>query len=204
MSTTTPTRKKPIQARSKARVETILATAKDLIAAEGSDAMKMSDVASAAGVPIGSVYQYFPDKNAIIQTLAEEMMTRVHAGLKEQFSGISSVEEAVARSDETMDAYYQMFLDEPVVRDIWCSTQGSKLLQEMDIADSRANGEVLFEQLKPLIRKKNWERAEASCFMLMQLTGAAVRLAVAVDRKTGDLMIEEYKRLMRTSLEGLQ
>ncbi len=33
--------------------------------------MRMSEVAEKAGISIGSLYQYFPDKSAIVRTLAE-------------------------------------------------------------------------------------------------------------------------------------
>ena len=48
-----------------------LSCASTLIEKSGSDAMRMSDVAEMAGISIGSLYQYFPDKGAIIRTLAE-------------------------------------------------------------------------------------------------------------------------------------
>ncbi|MFX6225919.1 helix-turn-helix domain-containing protein, partial [Acinetobacter baumannii] len=67
----TPLRRQPSQNRSRERVERRLAVATELLAAHGSDAMRMGESAERAGVSIGSLYQYFPDKAAIIRTLAE-------------------------------------------------------------------------------------------------------------------------------------
>jgi AcrR family transcriptional regulator len=64
-------RRAPMQQRSRERVERILEVASALIAATGSDAMRMSEVAEKSGISIGSLYQYFPDKGAILRTLAE-------------------------------------------------------------------------------------------------------------------------------------
>src|SRR5205809_464260 len=61
----------PTQQRSRERVERMLAAASEIIEKHGSDAMRMSEVAERAGVPIGSLYQFFPDKRALIRTLAE-------------------------------------------------------------------------------------------------------------------------------------
>ena len=41
------------------------------MAEKGSEAFRMSDIVERTGVAFGSLYQYFPDKTAIIGTLAE-------------------------------------------------------------------------------------------------------------------------------------
>jgi AcrR family transcriptional regulator len=61
----------PTQQRSRERFEKILSSAAELMAEKGSEAFRMSDVVERSGVPFGSLYQYFPDKTAIIGTLAE-------------------------------------------------------------------------------------------------------------------------------------
>ena len=46
--------------------EKLLLAAKELAKAEGLSALQMRSVASAAGVAVGSVYNYFPNKNALL------------------------------------------------------------------------------------------------------------------------------------------
>jgi len=67
---TTP-RKQPRQDRSKATVDTILAATARVIVRRGFDAMTTNAVAEAAGVSIGSLYQYFPNKEALVAALIE-------------------------------------------------------------------------------------------------------------------------------------
>src|SRR5262249_21264431 len=64
-------RRLPAQQRSRDRLERILAAAQKAIAGKGSDQVKMSEIAELAGISIASLYQYFPDKSAIIRTLAD-------------------------------------------------------------------------------------------------------------------------------------
>ncbi len=199
---TSHARRQPTQERAKARVERILAAASELIAETGSDTVRMTEVAARAAIPIGSLYQYFPDKAAILRMLAMRFMERVREGLCDGLAGIENAEEALARVDMILGTYYATFLTGPVVRDIWSGTQSDKALQEIDIEDSRANGELVFTALKPLVRKRDHKRFEASCFLLMQLSGAAVRLAIAVERKEGDRLMQEYRRMIRTELSG--
>ena len=48
--------------------------------------MRMSEVAERAGVPIGSLYQFFPDKGAIIRTLADRYNALGRACIEEELS----------------------------------------------------------------------------------------------------------------------
>ena len=196
-------RRKPTQARARERVERILAAATEMIAETGSDAMRMTELAERAGVPIGSLYQYFPDKPAILRTLALAVMERVRGGLAANLMDVAGREDALARVDQLLKGYYDLFLDEPVTRDIWSGTQSDKALQELDIEDSRENARLFFDALKHLVPKRDHARFEAASFLLMQLSGAAVRLAIAVERKQGDRLMAEYRGMMRRELESL-
>ena len=97
-------------------------------------------------------------------------------------------------------AYYQLFLAEPVARDIWFGIQADKTLNALDIDDSRANGMIVYETLKKFTPRRDWKRLETACFLVMQLTGMAVRLAISVDRKEGDRIMAVYKDMIRREL----
>jgi AcrR family transcriptional regulator len=122
-------RRVPVQRRSRERVERILESATALIAEKGSDAMKMSEVAERADVSIGSLYQYFPDKASIVRTLAERYNAQGLACVAEELAEVSSEEELHAALLRVVDGYYDMFLAEPVMRDIWWATNADKTMQ---------------------------------------------------------------------------
>lgn len=63
-------RRVPQQARSRARVHAIYATAERIIAAGGVDALTMVRLAAEAGVPVGTLYQFFEDKTAVLDAIA--------------------------------------------------------------------------------------------------------------------------------------
>jgi AcrR family transcriptional regulator len=65
-------RKQPKQARSADLVATILEAAAQVLAKEGAQRFTTARVAEKAGVSIGSVYQYFPNKAAILFRLQSE------------------------------------------------------------------------------------------------------------------------------------
>ncbi|MFE0755181.1 TetR/AcrR family transcriptional regulator [Inquilinus sp. NPDC058860] len=190
-----PLRRAPSQRRSRERVERILAAATELIAAQGSDALRMAEVAAKAGISIGSLYQYFPDKAAIIRTLAERINAEGRACIEE---GLRDVRDAAGLRDafgRLVDTYYGLFLAEPVMRDIWSGLQADKGLREIDLEDSRINGRVLAEVLARI--DPGADRAEqfTRAFLVMQLGEATMRLAISVRRDEGDALVETYKRM---------
>jgi AcrR family transcriptional regulator len=63
-------RKHPRQARSRALVEAILDAAARILAQHGREALTTNVVAMKAGVSIGSLYQYFPNRESVIAAVA--------------------------------------------------------------------------------------------------------------------------------------
>jgi AcrR family transcriptional regulator len=72
-------RRTPQQARSRARVTQVLEAAERLLVADGVEALTTTRVAGEAGVSVGSLYQYLPDRGAIIDALAGTYLARLEA-----------------------------------------------------------------------------------------------------------------------------
>src|ERR1700733_13409567 len=68
-------RRIPHQARAAETVAAILEGAAQVLEAGGLPAFTTNAVAERAGVSIGTLYQYFADKNAILLALAHQQMT---------------------------------------------------------------------------------------------------------------------------------
>src|ERR1700760_4988394 len=69
-------RKQPQQARSNALVAAILDAAVQVLAKEGAQRFTTARVAERAGVSVGSLYQYFPNKAAILFRLQSDEWRR--------------------------------------------------------------------------------------------------------------------------------
>jgi AcrR family transcriptional regulator len=63
-------RRRPSQARSRATWEAIVEAAAQILERHGADGFNTNAVAERAGVSIGTLYQYFPDKRAILLAAA--------------------------------------------------------------------------------------------------------------------------------------
>jgi len=68
---TEKTRRTPRQPRSEATVDAILEAAFQLLEADGIEALTTNHIAERAGVSIGTLYQYFRGKQAILAALAQ-------------------------------------------------------------------------------------------------------------------------------------
>jgi len=78
-------RKKPTQLRGKSTVEFIIEATRRIIVSDGYEAATTNRIAELAGVSVGSLYQYFPNREAIVLALVEDTVsqaaTKVRAGL---------------------------------------------------------------------------------------------------------------------------
>jgi AcrR family transcriptional regulator len=75
--------RRPKQERSRATVDAILEAASQILRADGLEACGTSAVAKRAGVSVGSLYQYFPNKEAIFEALIDRLMDAHNVRRKE-------------------------------------------------------------------------------------------------------------------------
>ncbi|MDB4974718.1 MAG: Transcriptional regulator, TetR family [Myxococcaceae bacterium] len=70
--TATKPRKAAVQARSQATVDALLRATARILVREGYDRASTNKIAALAGVSVGSLYQYFPSKEALVASLIQE------------------------------------------------------------------------------------------------------------------------------------
>jgi len=89
MARTPPTkpRKNALQARSRATVDALVEATARILVREGFEKTSTNRIAEVAGVSVGSLYQYFPSKEAVVAAVIdrhnEEIMGLVRAALTE-------------------------------------------------------------------------------------------------------------------------
>ncbi len=199
----TQMRRAPTQKRSRERVDAILAQATEMIAETGSDALRMSELAQRTGISIGSLYQYFPDKSAIVRALAERCNEESRACIAEGLAAVDTMDDLAGAFGALIDTYYAIFLAEPVIRDIWSAVQADGALRAMEVEESRRNGALLAQRLKALRPATDAERIDDTALLVMHLGEATMRLAVSVARAEGDGLVEAYKRMAIRELMSL-
>jgi AcrR family transcriptional regulator len=191
-----------VQERSAARVQRMLDAAAALLDEVGYEATTTSAIAARAGVSVGSLYQFFPDRRAVLQALALRSFSRFSAGLTERMtaSPLHRWQDAV---ELVVDVYVAFSQTEPAAQVL---SFGGPVDRHMLDAEDDNNG-VVAEALGDVLRL-----AVPGVAMDAQLR-LALRVAVeAADRvlelafrrsPEGDPeIVAEAKRLLTSYLAG--
>jgi AcrR family transcriptional regulator len=193
----------PTQQRSRERFERILQSAAEVMAEKGSEAFRMSDIVERTGVAFGSLYQYFPDKTAIIGTLAERYNAIGRDCVRRDLSPMKSAKDLHPALCRITDSYYQMFIDEPVMRDIWQATQADRALQKLDEEDGAYLSGLLSDALRRVAPQGSEPALAAFSQLTMTLIAAAVRHAITLNAKDAKRILTLFKRLLPKDLSAL-
>ncbi len=148
-------RKLPRQARSRASFDAILGGCARILERGGFEALTTNAVAAAAGVGIGTLYDFFPNREAIVVALAEQRLERLTGEVK---AGLAAAEE--------LGAYEALEL---LVRRIVRS-----------VAADRALYRVLLRETKFLRNRPETRRALAAFLELGQRASARARGRIAL------------------------
>lgn len=148
-------RKSPVQARSVASVEAILEATIQVLLDEGKEWLTTTKVALRAGVSVGTLYQYFPNKSALLQAALkrhlEEITVAVEQVCREQKGNtlpqmatalITAFLAAKSRDAKTSVALYSVSSD----------VDGAKIVQQMAVRSNKALVGMLETAREPLTR----------------------------------------------------
>jgi len=80
--TTATPRREPKQLRSRAIVDAIVEAGRRILEAEGPGALTTNHIAERAGISIGSLYRYFPNKEAVVAAICDRETVRDAAEIR--------------------------------------------------------------------------------------------------------------------------
>ena len=85
-------RKRPNQSRSRALVDAVAQACLHILDKEGEGALTVARIAEVSGAAVGSIYQYFPNKDAIVAMLYERLLDEESGqllGMREKLAAVS-------------------------------------------------------------------------------------------------------------------
>lgn len=126
------------QARGRARIESILDAAEQLVGAAGYDEMTTNAVAALAGISPGSLYQYFGNKSEILDGLIARCSAQMEAFWDAQLGPADGLPvEAVV--DQVVDALVAVKAERPA---FWALFHGSVTSDTLADAACRLDGQL--------------------------------------------------------------
>jgi AcrR family transcriptional regulator len=148
-------RKSPVQARSAASVDAIIEATIQVLLKVGKERLTTTRVAERAGVSVGTLYQYFPNKSALLRAVLrrhfDQVLAAVEQACREQEGNtveqmatalISAFLGAKMREPQTSVALYAVSAD----------VDGAKIVKQMAMRMNEAIVAMLSSARKPLTK----------------------------------------------------
>ncbi len=188
-------RRVPKQARARAMVEDILDATAQVLSREGYRRASTNRIAEKAGVSIGSLYQYFPNKEALLTALNARLAQREMKVIQEKFREIENVpiQNAVR---EIVKAMVDSHRVQPALHRV--------LVEQVPAAEDRPRREKLDARIMAMIRayvEGGYEvdgDIEVIVFVLFNVTDALTHQAVLYhpEMLEGDRLTDEITGLL--------
>lgn len=187
-------RKTPTQQRSRETVRRILDASTEVLKERGYHGFSTNRIASAAGVSPGSVYQYFSNKDAILNAMVaeytEQLLRRVSISLGKNlyYDAAGLVSAAVATQVEAM-------LEEPEILQVIAGqmpgSAGAELLKPIE----GLIGEIIKGYT---LASGDWPSDmdfEAASWLMVQMLGTTIRYVIDKPAIDKDVFIKEMTRI---------
>ncbi|MER7536981.1 TetR/AcrR family transcriptional regulator [Streptomyces sp. NPDC097704] len=196
-------RRQPQQARSRARAEAVLVAADRILSQEGYEALTMRRIAEEAGVPVGSIYQFHPDKSAVVDALGRRYLE----GFETAIDGL--VERAVAGEltdlvGTMVDVYTELFRSQPGGMALWAGRHLSPELARADEASNALVADGLRRIIEHLTGGADGERAQRATRMVVWAANAVLHEVFKGGGEPDLETVDELKRMLHFYWEDLR
>ena len=193
-------RKQPVQQRAKQRIERILDTTAELLDEIGFDSITTNLVAEQAGVDVASVYQYFPNKYAILYALRTRVAERDRALIESYDRELSSELDWVTFVDGLARYVFEHASVEPGATGIRRATQA---LPELRVVKNQSD-EIAAAILATILKRRGFpvrgERLEAITRLLVETALAIFGLIRTGDPANPEALLEELTIMEKSYL----
>ena len=198
--TTHTTWHEPVQERGRERVAKILQSASRLVLETGHLDIKMTHVAKSAGIPIGSVYQFFPTRDALIGQLYATQMTAIDESLREGIAQADSLDTLISGIRGTLANQLSTVKRRPILALIWSSASSHPAIRKADLANTQKNASVLCDRICALGNISDHERAKSTALIVCHVWGSVIQLCLDVDEVESERMLDAYAAMIQASL----
>lgn len=188
-------RRLPSQKRSRERIQRLLDTADKLIGSDGLATLTVPQLAAGAEIPVGSIYQFFPDKSAVVDAVAARYMQLSVELLKQMAEKIVELPWDAA-VDAVIELFASMYREHPTFRELWLNGHLTAGARERD----RRNNDELAELLAEVLRRRpefhSSRRLKLACRTAVEIADGLLRYAFTLKPNGDQAVINELKRVV--------
>ena len=148
-------RKSPVQARSSASVDALLEATIQVLLSAGKEQLTTTKVALRAGVSVGTLYQYFPNKSALLQAALKRHLDEVTEAMERvcrEQKGNTLQHMATALINAFLDAKMRDAKTSVALYSVSSDVDGAKIVQQMGVRSNKAIVGMLSTAREPLTR----------------------------------------------------
>jgi AcrR family transcriptional regulator len=148
-------RKRPVQARSAASVDAILDATIQVLLRVGKERLTTTRVALRAGVSVGTLYQYFPNKSALLQAVLRRHLDAVAEAMERacmEQKGSTLRQMATALINAFLEAKMRNVKTSIALYVVSSDVDGAKIAQQMAVRSNKAIVGMLETASEPLTK----------------------------------------------------
>ncbi|MGI9576644.1 MAG: TetR/AcrR family transcriptional regulator [Microthrixaceae bacterium] len=194
-------RRRPVQERGRLRFELILSSARTQLAEVGLDGFTLEGVAGEAEVPIGSVYQFFPNKHALIAELSRVDTAALAAELHQAAAEFDTAEWQDG-TDHLIDGVAELWRADPSRRHVWLAMQSTAATRSLVAEQSKAVTDEVVPLVRPLLPPGSSRRLRTVAEVVVQMCYSLLHFSVRDDRPHPSA-VRELKRALRSYLRAV-
>jgi AcrR family transcriptional regulator len=193
-------RREPKQERSQARFEAILAVALELIAARGYEAVSMREIAREAGLPIASLYLYFPTKLAIVQEVWQRYTGSVGERLQADLALLDGAPDSAAAGaliERLIDLMVDIQVSHPGFVEVWGCVAASPELRALNSADTLATAELVGRAICAAQPAADAELVHGLALVLCEAGSSVTKLALELPEPQRSRTLAQLKKTLQ-------
>lgn len=194
----------PRQRRSQQKVERILDATIDLATKRGSLDVKMTEVAKQAEVAVGTLYQFFPERSALIGKLFDREMEPIDERVARLMVNYESFEHLKKSISDELRVSLKIVQSRPGLSIIWSASALDPVVQAADFDNTRKNAATLADRLDELLgRSQSSSEVQATALLVCHLWSSVLRLCVLARASERKAIIEQYANMLASHAESL-
>lgn len=194
-------RHRPVQERGRVRFDAILSAARELLAKGGLEGFTIEDVAARAEIPVGSVYQFFPNKFAIVAELDSRDTEALIDDLMASSSRLLG-DDWQAETNDLIDLVAAHWVDDPTRRAVWLAMRSTAATRSLAAEHSRALVNTLLPMIQGLTEDQTLEEQVTISEVVVEMSQSLLHFSVS-DGEPNPATVRELKRMLRAYLRAV-